>query len=117
MCEMKDRFGFTPGKAVVRVKASDLKALWKLGRDSETHAMAHNPEFKRGHLAIGADVAKRVYGPEADINAVNWRNARLAMLMMRCGKQNVRPHEILFSIFAKFPMKWWAFGESHRGLC
>jgi hypothetical protein len=114
--EMEAQFGFTPGKAVARVKASDLKALWKPGRDSETHAMAHNPEFKRAYLAIGADLAKRVCSPEADSNAVYWRNARLAILIMRLGKQDVRPQGILFAIFAKLPMKRWAFGETHRGL-
>jgi hypothetical protein len=30
------------------------------------------------------------------------------------GKQDVQPPAILFSIFAKLPMKWWAFGESHH---
>ena len=36
--------------------------------------------------------------------------------MMRLGKQDVQPPAILFSIFAKLPMKWRAFGERHRGL-
>jgi hypothetical protein len=38
------------------------------------------------------------------------------MLMMMCGKPDSQPPAILFSIFAKLPMKWRAFGETHRGL-
>jgi hypothetical protein len=105
-----------PGKAVPRVKTSDIKAVWQLGRDSEAQAMAHNPEMKRGQIAIGADLAKLYCSPDADVNAVWWRGARLGMLMMRCGKQDVQPPDILFTIFAKVPMKWWAVGEMHRGL-
>ena len=110
MYEQEAQFGFTPGKPVARVKASDMKALWKLGRGSEAQAMAHDPEFKRGQLTIGSDLMKH-----ADVNAVWWRGARLGMLMMRLGKQDVQPPAILFSIFAKLAMKFWAFGEPHRG--
>jgi hypothetical protein len=116
MHEIEAQFGFTTGKPVARVKASDLKALWKMCRDTEAHAKARNPELKRGQIGIGMELMKHVCGPEADVNAVYWRNTRLAMLMMRLGKQDVQPPAILFTIFAKLPMKWWAFGEPHRGL-
>jgi hypothetical protein len=106
----------TPGKAVARVKASDLKAMWKLGRDSEAQAMAHNPEMKRGQIAIGGGMMQLVCSPDADVNAVWWRGARLGMLMMRCGKRDVQPPDILFTIFAKVPMKWWEVGVPRRSL-
>ena len=105
-----------PGEPVPRVKASDMKALWKLGRESEDRARAHNPEMKRGQIAIGVDLMKCVCSPDADVNAVWWRGARLGMLMRRCGKQDVQPPAILFSIFAKLPMKWWEVGVPRRGL-
>jgi hypothetical protein len=38
------------------------------------------------------------------------------MLLAMCGKRDAQPPDILFTIYAKFPMKWWAFGETHRGL-
>jgi len=116
MYEMEAQFGITPGKPVARVKASDIKAVWKLGRESEARARAHNPEFKRGQLAIGAELVKLVCSPEADVKAVSWRGMRLGMLMARLGKQDVQPPDILFTIFAKLPMKWCAFGETHRAL-
>jgi hypothetical protein len=116
MHEIEAQFGFTPGKPVARVKASDMKALWKLGREAEARAMAHNPKLKRGELVIGGDLMKRVCSPDADVNAVSFRGARLEMLMTRRGKQDVQPPAILFTIFAKLPMKWWAVGEPHRGL-
>ena len=116
MYELEAQCGFTPGKPVPRVKASDLKAMWKLIRESEAHAKAHNPEFKSGQLAIGGGMVQLVCRPDADVNAVFLRSSRLGMLMMMCGKQHSRPPAILFSIFAKLPMKWWAFGETHRGL-
>ena len=116
MYETEAQFGFTPGKPVARVKASDLKAMWKLGRESEARAKAHNPEFKRGQLAIGAGLVQHVCSPDADVKAVSWRGMRLGMLMAMCGKRDAQPPDILFTIYAKFPMKWWAFGEVHRGL-
>jgi hypothetical protein len=116
MYETEAEFGFVPGKPVARVKASDIKAVWKLGRESEARAIAHNPEFKRGQLAIGAELVKLVCSPDADVKAVSWRGMRLRMLMTRLGKQDFQSPDILFTVFAKLPMKWWAFGESHRGL-
>ena len=38
------------------------------------------------------------------------------MLMMRFGKQDRQPPDILFSIFAKVPMKWWEVGVPGRAL-
>ena len=58
MHEMEAQFGFTPGKPVARVKASDMKTLWKLSRELEARVMAHNPEFKRGQRAIGMGVVR-----------------------------------------------------------
>jgi hypothetical protein len=116
MHEIEAQFGITPGKSVPRVKASDLKAVWKMGRNAEAHAMAHNPELKRGQLGIGIDLMKRACSPEADVNAVWFRGARLGMLMMRYGKEDAEPHAILFTMFAKLPMKWWGVEESHRAL-
>ena len=113
--EIQAMFG-TPGERVPRVKASDIRTVWKLGRESEARAMAHNPEFKRGQLAIGAGLVQHVCSPGTDVNAAWFRSSRLGMLMMRCGKQDVQPPAILFSIFAKLPMKWWVPGEIHRGL-
>lgn len=51
------------------------------------------------------------------MNAVFFRSVRLGMLMTCLWKPDVQPPAFLFSIFAKLPMKWWAFGEVHRGLC
>jgi hypothetical protein len=116
MHEMEAQFGFTPGKPVARVKASDIKAVWKLGREAEHQAMAHNPEFKRGQLAIGAGLVQHVCSPDADVKAVSRRGIRLGMLMSCLGKRDAQPPAILFSIFAKLPMKWWVPGEIHRGL-
>jgi hypothetical protein len=116
MHEIEAQFGMIPGKAIPRVKASHLKALWKQGRDAEARATAHNPELQGGQLAIGAGLMKGVCSPETDVNAVWFRSARLQLLMMRLGKQNAQPFAILFTIFAKLPMKWLAFGESHRAL-
>jgi hypothetical protein len=116
MYEMEAQCGFTPGKPVPRVKASDLKEMWKLIRESEAHAKAHNPEFKSGQLAIGGGMVQLVCHPDADVNAIFLRSSRLGMLMMMCGKQDSQPPAILFTIFAKLPMKWRAFGETHRGL-
>lgn len=113
--ESQAMFG-TPGEPVPRVNASDIKAVWQLGGGCEARAMAHNPEFKRGQLAIGSDLMKRVISPEADVRAVSWRGMRLGMLMMRLGKGDVQPPAILFSIFAKVPMKWWEVGVPRRGL-
>ena len=78
--------------------------------------MAHNPEFKRGQLIIGGDLAKSVCSSDADVKAVSWRGMRLGMLMTCLGKRDAQPPAILFSIFAKLPMKWWVPGEIHRGL-
>ncbi len=78
--------------------------------------MAHNPEFKRGQLAIGAGMVQYVCSPDADVKAVSWRGMRLGMLMMRLGKQDVQPPDILFSIFAKLPMKWSEVGVPRRAL-
>jgi len=116
MHEMEAQFGMIPGKAVARVKASDIKAMWKTCRGAEAQAMARNPELKRGQLAIGAGMVQHVCSPDVDVNAVAWRGMWLGMLMWRFGKQDAQPPAILFSIFAKLPMKWWAFGEMHRGL-
>jgi hypothetical protein len=116
MHDMEAQFGMIPGKPVPRVKASDIKAVWKQGREAEAQAMAHNPELKRGQLAIGSGMVQYVCSPDADIKAVAWRGMRLGMLMRRFGKQDVRPPAILFSIFAKLPMKWWAPGVPHRDL-
>jgi hypothetical protein len=106
----------TPGKPVPRVKASDIKAVWKQDREAEAQAMAHNPELKRGQLVIGSGMVQHVCSPGADVIAVSWRGMRLGMLMWRLGKQDVQPPAILFSIFAKLPMKWWAPGVPHRAL-
>jgi hypothetical protein len=116
MDEIEAQFGITPGKAVPRVKASDLKAVWKMGRNAEAHAMAHSPELKRGQLMIGIDLMKRVCSPDANVNAVVWRGMRLGMLMARYGGDDVEPPSILFTIFANLPMKCRGFGESHRAL-
>jgi len=113
MHEMEAQFGFTPGKPVPRVKASELKALWKLFEDVK----ARHPGRKATEaVGIGGELVKLAGGPEADVKAVSWRGMRLGMLMTCLGKRDARPPAILFSIYAKFPMKWWAFGESHRGL-
>lgn len=106
----------TPGEAVPRVKVSDMKAVWKYGRDSEARAMAHDPELKRGQLMISADLMKRVCSSDADMRAVWFRGARLQMLIMRWGKQDAQPPDILFTIFAKIPMKWWEVGVPRRAL-
>jgi hypothetical protein len=106
--DFKSPFG-TPGKPVPRVKASDMKAVWKQGRD----AAARHPGMQ---VATGSGMVQYVCSLGADVNAVFVRSARLGMLMMRCGKQDVQPHDILFTIFAKLPMKWWAPGVPHRGL-
>jgi hypothetical protein len=98
MHEMETQFGMIPGKPVPRVKASDMKAVWKQGRDA------------------GAGMVQYVCSPGADVNAVWWRGARLGMLMMRLGKQDAQPPAILFSIFAKLPMKWWEVGVPRRAL-
>ncbi len=81
--------------------------------------MARNPEFKRGQLGqlgMGEDLMKLVCSPGADVRSVLRRGTRMGMLMTMCGKQESQPPEILCKIFAKLPMKWWAVGESHRGL-
>jgi len=112
MSEMEARFGITPGKAVARVRAYDLRAMRKLAEDAKARQPGRQATEAVG---IGGELVKRVC-PEADVNAVFFRSARLGMLMMMCGKQDIQPPAILFSIFAKLPMKWWAFGEVHRGL-
>jgi hypothetical protein len=101
MYEMEAQCGFTPGKPVARVKASDLKAMWKLGQDVNARRSG-----TQGAVGIGSGMVQRVCGPGVDVNAVFIRNARLAMLMMMCGKRDAQPPAILFSIFAKLPMKW-----------
>jgi hypothetical protein len=113
--DFKSPFGI-PGTPVPRVNASDIKAMWKMCRDAEADAMARNPELKRGQLGIMVEPMKGVCSPEADVNAVFFRSSRLGILMMRCGKQDVRPPDILFSLFAKLPMKWWEVGVPHRAL-
>jgi hypothetical protein len=105
-----------PGEPVPTVDAKDMKAVWELGRDSEARALAHDPHFKRGQVAIGVEAVKLVCSSGADVIAVSWRGARLAMLMMRFGKQDRQPPDILFSIFAKVPMKWWEVGVPRRAL-
>ncbi len=116
MYEMEAQFGMFPGKAVPRVKASDIKAVWKFVEEAEAQVIAHNPEFKRGQVAFGVDVTTHVCTRGANTTAVSWRSMKLGMLMRRLGKRDARPPAILFAIYAKFPMKWWAFGESHRSL-
>jgi hypothetical protein len=113
--EIQAMFG-TPGEPVPRVRASDIKAMWKTCRDAEAQAMARNPELKRGQLAIGGGMVQHACSPDADVKAVSWRGMRLGMLMMRCGKQDVQPPDILFTIFAKLPMKWWEVGVPRRAL-
>jgi hypothetical protein len=78
--------------------------------------MAHDPELKRGQLMIGAELMKRVCSSDADVRAVCFRRARLGLLMMRCGKQDAQPPGMLFTIFAKVPMKWWEVGVPRRVL-
>jgi len=95
--EIQAMFG-TPGKPVPRVNTEDLRALWTDQREHPAGMM------EIAHLCT----------PGADVNAVWFRSARLQMLMMRCGKQDVQPHDILFKIFAKLPMKWWAVGVPRR---
>ena len=113
MHETEAQFGFTPGKPVARVKASELKAMWKLLEDVK----ARHPGIQATEaVGIGGGMVELACGPGADVNAVYFRSARLGILMMRFGKQDAQPPAILFSIFAKLPMKWWAFGETHRGL-
>jgi hypothetical protein len=77
-----------PGEPVPTVDAKDMKAVWELGPDSEARALAHDPHFKRGQVAIGVEAVKLVCSSGADVIAVSWRGARLAMLMMRFGKQD-----------------------------
>jgi hypothetical protein len=113
--ENQAMFG-TPGESVPSVDAEDIRAVWKLSRDAEARAVDRNPELKPGQLVIGVDLMKRVINPEADVRAVWFRGARLGMLMMRFGKQNVQPPAIFFTIFAKLPMKWWEVGVPRHGL-
>ena len=108
-----DCLRFTPGKPIARVKASDLKAMWKLGEDVKARHPGRKPTEAVG---IGGELVKRVCGPGVDMSTVFIRNTRLGMLMMMGGKQDLQPPAILFSIFAKLPMKWRAFEETHRGL-
>ena len=113
MHEREAQFGMIPGKAVPRVKASEVKAMWKLLEDVK----AGHPGIQATEaVGIGAGMVQLACCPEADVNAIFLRSSRLGMLMMRCGKQDAQPPAILFSIFAKLPMKWWAFGEQHRAL-
>ena len=113
MHEMEAQFGFTPGKPVPRVKASDLRAMWKLLEDVKAR---HPGRQATEAVGIGGGMVELACGHESDVNAVFLRSSRLGMLMMVCGKPDSQPPAILFSIFAKLPMKWRAFGETHRGL-
>ena len=111
MYEMEAQFGMFPGKPVPRVKASDIKAVWKLGQEAKARSSG------TGAVGIGDGYVKLVCSPGANITAVSWRGMRLGILMTRLGKQDAWPPDFLFSIYARLPLKWWAFGESHRMLC
>jgi hypothetical protein len=62
------------------------------------------------------ELAKHGCSPEANVTAVPSRGMRLGMLTTCLGERDAQPPATLFSIYAKLPMKWWAFGEQHRGL-
>jgi hypothetical protein len=98
--EIQAMFG-TPGKPVPRVNTEDLKALWT---DQREHPAGMTESRVIAHLCT----------PGADVNAAWFRSARLQMLMMRCGKKEVQPPAILFTFFAKVPMKWWQIGVPRR---
>ncbi len=82
MYEMEAQFGFTPGKPVPRVKASDLRAMWKLTEDVKAR---HPGRQATEAVGIGGELVKHVCSPEADVKAVSWRGMRLGMLMTASG--------------------------------
>jgi hypothetical protein len=45
MYEMEAQFEFTPGEPVARVKASDLKAMWKLLEDVKALGIQEHKEL------------------------------------------------------------------------
>ena len=108
----------TPGKPVPRIKASVVMALGSWVR-TPRRATARNPEFKRGQLGqlgMGEDLMKLVCSPGADVRSVLRRGTRMGMLMTMCGKQEESASRDPLQDLLKLPMKWWAVGESHRGL-
>jgi len=113
----------TPGEPVPTVSAEDIKAVWKLGRESEARSMAHSPELKRGQIAIGVELGKHVCRPGADIRAVWYRGGMLGLLEMGDGEllapwkqRDGELQEIVFKSIATMLMTWMAVGVPQRGL-
>ena len=102
MHEMEAQFGFTPGKPVPRVKASDLKAMWKLLEDVKAR---HPGRQATEAVGTGGGMVELACGPESDVNAVFLRSSRLGMLMMMCGKPDSQPPAILFSDLREAPQE------------
>jgi hypothetical protein len=113
MHDIKALFG-TPGEAVPRVKADDLKKLWTMGQDLNSR----NPGKQS---VMGAGMLEMACSPGADTRAVWFRGARLGMLNMLLknplsGRVGRHLQGIAFAVFAKIPMKWWEVGVPRRTL-
>jgi hypothetical protein len=108
-------FGGEPGEPVPQVDAHDVRAVWKLGQEAKKDHPGEN-------VGIASDIFVRACKAGANIQAVFYRTAHMAML------QHIVPEifepwtkdgELLDSVFraaAEVPMEWIGVGVVRNGL-
>ena len=109
------RFGGEPGTPVPEVDADDVKAASRLYCEVEK-------DHPGQQVAVGMEVLKRVCKPGADVHAVCYCYAQLALLKL-IAEQNVIPKASMdcitangefkdsaLEVISKFPMEWMGNG-------
>ena len=114
------RFGGKPEEPVPEVDPEDLKTVWKINRDVQTRHPGQQ-------VATGRGVFEHVCKPGADIQAVGYRAAVLAMLI-HIAENPENPikqlgpwlkkdqlEDVVFAAAAKIPMQWMGVGIVRDG--
>jgi hypothetical protein len=99
-----------PGDAVPAVEATDIKAMWKVGKELS----AEHPE---GSVGISAEIWVRVCSSGADIWAVSFRCGMLSLLedMIRHVERR-RTKRARFQGRVEDGLTWMAVGVVHKGV-
>jgi len=109
--EPPPQFGGKPGEPVPAVDPDDLKSVWQIGKDAETH----------GAKAVGDVIFKQACKPGADATAVFYRASSIWMLTQIAPELLVRftrdgqPDDAVFRAAAKVSAEWMGVGIVREG--
>jgi|SRR5215469_1596343 len=98
---------------VPSVDPTDLKNVWNMGREVQTHSPGQQ-------VAVDRKIFQSVCGPNADATVVAYRAFILGMVerhgLLSRWQHNGQLDDVIFELAAKFPIKRMSMGVPQRGL-